>query len=144
VDNVALPLIYAGVSRRERNQRAMRALERVGLAQRFDHHPSQLSGGQQQRVAIARAIVNQPKVILADEPTGNLDTKTSVEVMALMQELGREGITVVLVTHEHDIAAFASRVIIVRDGLIVVDRRQTPADAREAPMPRDPTIEATP
>ena len=129
VENVELPLLYQGVGTRERVRRSTLALERVGLGQRLDHHPAQLSGGQQQRVAIARAIVGQPKVILADEPTGNLDSKTSVEVMALFQQLGREGMTVVLVTHEQDIAEFAARVIVMRDGHVVTDTRQTPRDA---------------
>jgi putative ABC transport system ATP-binding protein len=126
LDNAALPLIYAGVSARERRRRAAEALERVGLSGRLDHHPNQLSGGQQQRVAIARAIVNQPKVILADEPTGALDTRTGDEVMAVFHGLWREGITLVLVTHESDIAAFASRVVSMRDGHIVSDHVQQP------------------
>ena len=129
LENVELPLIYSGASRHERHRRAGRALERVGLGDRADHHPNQLSGGQQQRVAIARALVGDPKIILADEPTGNLDSRTSVEVMALFQELGRQGITVILVTHEADIARYASRVVMVRDGLILSDRRQQPARA---------------
>src|SRR5262249_59481177 len=104
VENVELPLLYQGVHTKDRVRRAKASLERVGLGTRFDHHPSQLSGGQQQRVAIARALVADPKVILADEPTGNLDSKTSLEVMGLFQELGGSGITVVLVTHEPDIA----------------------------------------
>ena len=107
LENVELPLLYAGVGARERHARARGALERVGLGDRVDHHPNQLSGGQQQRVAIARALVTDPRLMLADEPTGNLDSRTSVEVMALFQELGRAGITIVLVTHEPDIAAFA-------------------------------------
>jgi putative ABC transport system ATP-binding protein len=127
LENVEMPLMYQGVSSGERRKRAMDALERVGLAQRFDHHPSQLSGGQQQRVAIARALVGRAPIIMADEPTGNLDTKTSHEVMAMLQELGDDGITVVLVTHEADIAAHARRVIVLRDGLIVEDRQQEPA-----------------
>jgi len=130
LENVELPLVYRGTSARERRKRATAALERVGLGDRLDHTPAQLSGGQQQRVAIARAIVGEPKVILADEPTGNLDSKTSVEVMSLFQELGRSGITVVLVTHEPDIAEFASRVIVVRDGLILEDRKQEAKQAR--------------
>ena len=129
VENVELPLLYADVPSKERRARAKEALDRVGLAGRFAHHPNQLSGGQQQRVAIARALVGRPKVILADEPTGNLDSQTSVNVMALFQELGREGITVVLVTHEPDIAEFASRVIVVKDGLVQTDRAQS---ARQA------------
>jgi len=126
LENVELPLVYAGVPRAERRARAAEALRRVGLAERAGHHPNQLSGGQQQRVAIARAIVNQPKLLVADEPTGNLDSKTSVEIMALFQELGRAGLTIVLVTHEPDIAAYASRVLVVRDGRIQTDRRQVP------------------
>ncbi len=132
LENVELPMIYAGVKGREREQRAKRALERVGLGARTDHTPNQLSGGQQQRVAIARAIVTEPKLILADEPTGNLDTRTSLEIMALFQELGRSGITIVLVTHEPDIAAFTGRVILMRDGKVQFDRTQTPVDARAA------------
>ena len=130
LENVELPLVYRGVRAGERHRRATTALEKVGLAERLDHTPAQLSGGQQQRVAIARAIVGDPKVILADEPTGNLDSKTSVEVMALFQELGRSGITVVLVTHEPDIAEFASRVIVVKDGLVRSDVRQDPKIAQ--------------
>lgn len=146
IDNVSLPLIYAGVSRAERIRRSKEALERVGLGSRGDHHPRQLSGGQQQRVAIARAIVNQPKIILADEPTGNLDTQTSLEVMALMQQLGREGITIVLVTHEPEIATFASRVLVVKDGLVTVDRRQDAESARlalEAQYPAAPAAQGS-
>jgi putative ABC transport system ATP-binding protein len=126
LENVELPMLYAGVSARERRTRAQRALERVGLGARLDHHPRQLSGGQQQRVAIARALVGQPRVILADEPTGNLDSRTTVEVMALFQELRREGLTLVLVTHETDVAEYADRVVVVRDGRIISDRRQVP------------------
>jgi putative ABC transport system ATP-binding protein len=109
---------------RVRRRRATEALQRVGLGNRLAHHPNQLSGGQQQRVAIARAIVNAPKVILADEPTGALDSRTSIDVMAIFQELWRSGITVVLVTHEADVAAFASRVVMMRDGRVVSDRTQ--------------------
>jgi putative ABC transport system ATP-binding protein len=129
IENVELPLIYAGVKREQRKQRARAALERVGLGDRLQHRPGQLSGGQQQRVAIARAIVNRPQLILADEPTGNLDSKTSVLVMALFQELWREGLTTVYVTHEPDVARYASRVVTMRDGRIVSDVRQ---DARHA------------
>lgn len=123
-DNVALPLLYAGVTRREASRRADEALARVGLEDRAHHQPSQLSGGQQQRVAIARALVGRPRLILADEPTGNLDTATSLEIMELFQQLGQAGITIVCVTHEAEVAAFASRVVTVRDGLIVEDRQQ--------------------
>ncbi len=130
-DNVELPLLYTALSRAERGAKATRRLAQVGLANRADHQPNQLSGGQQQRVAIARALVNDPLLILADEPTGALDSKTSVEVMALLQELNREGITVVLVTHEADVAAFARRVIHFRDGRVVEDRVNAAVDARE-------------
>lgn len=129
LENVELPLVYAGVGASERRRRAHEALARVGLEKRTDHHPSQLSGGQQQRVAIARAIVNTPKVILADEPTGNLDSKTTVDVMALFQELWRSGLTIMLVTHEPDVAEYTSRVLVVKDGKVVSDKRQTPRDA---------------
>ncbi len=132
IENVELPLLYAGVGAAERQRRAREALVQVGLEQRLDHKPNQLSGGQQQRVAIARAIVGKPKVILADEPTGNLDSRTSLEVMALFQRLWREGMTVLLVTHEPDIAAFASRVITMRDGKIRSDVRQEPKVAQVA------------
>jgi putative ABC transport system ATP-binding protein len=127
LENVALPLHYAGLSGRDAFEAAARALGQVGLADRLRHQPSQLSGGQQQRVAIARALVTRPRLILADEPTGNLDSATSLEIMALFQELGATGITLVCVTHERDIAAFASRLLRMRDGLIVEDRPQTPA-----------------
>ncbi len=124
IENVELPLIYSGVGRKERHERARVALERVGLGNRLDHRPSQLSGGQQQRVAIARAIVNRPKLVLADEPTGNLDSKTSESVMALFQELWRSGLTIAYVTHEPDVAQYAARVVVVRDGRIVSDTAQ--------------------
>ena len=124
-----MPLLYAGAGGAERRRRAAASLERVGLGSRSDHHPNQMSGGQQQRVAIARALVTEPRVILADEPTGNLDSRTSVEVMQLFQELGRSGITVVLVTHEPDIAQYASRVIQMRDGRVLSDERQAPKAA---------------
>ncbi|QQS13539.1 MAG: ABC transporter ATP-binding protein [Rhodospirillales bacterium] len=127
--NVALPMVYAGADRATREARARRALETVGLGGRVDHRPSQLSGGQQQRVAIARALVNDPALLLADEPTGALDTRTSLEIMALFQTLNRGGQTVVIVTHEPDVAAFASRVVRFRDGKVVDDRRQAPLDA---------------
>jgi putative ABC transport system ATP-binding protein len=129
VENVELPLVYAGVPAAERHARAREALERVGLGDRLDHHPNQMSGGQQQRVAIARALVNGPRLLLADEPTGNLDSRTSEDVMALFQALGRTGITVILVTHEPDIAAHASRVITMRDGRVRSDVRQAPRQA---------------
>jgi putative ABC transport system ATP-binding protein len=132
VENVELPLVYAGIPRRERRERARIALEHVGLGGRLDHTPSQLSGGQQQRVAIARAIVNEPKLMFADEPTGNLDTKTSLDVMALFQALWRAGLTIVYVTHEPDVARFASRTIVVRDGKIVSDTTQEPLIAERA------------
>jgi putative ABC transport system ATP-binding protein len=132
LENVELPLLYADVPAGERKKRAHEALERVGLGTRVHHHPNQMSGGQQQRVAIARALVTRPKVILADEPTGNLDSETSIEVMTLFQELWSTGITIVLVTHEPDIAGFGGRVISMKDGRVRIDRRQTPADARAA------------
>ena len=144
VENVALPLIYAGVSKRERLKRAEEALGQVGLAGREHHHPNQLSGGQQQRVAIARALVTQPKVILADEPTGNLDSRTSVEVMAVLQQLGRQGLTVVLVTHEPDIANYTGRVVVVRDGRLVSDTPQRQVEAVPAGAPRGGGLAANP
>jgi len=128
-ENVELPLLYSGVHAAERHRRARERLAQVGLADRAHHHPAQLSGGQQQRVAIARALVNDPKLILADEPTGALDSATSIEVMALLQQLNRDGISIVLVTHEHDIAAFASRLLTFRDGTLVSDSVNQPEDA---------------
>ncbi len=119
--NVALPLVYSGMSRDERQRRARHALGLVGLSNRLDHKPTQLSGGQQQRVAIARALVNGPSILLADEPTGNLDTRTSVEIMAILQRLNEVGLTIVLVTHEPDIAAYAQRQIAFRDGAVASD-----------------------
>jgi len=121
--NVALPLFYAGLPSRVRNAAAAERLREVGLADRLDHKPSELSGGQQQRVAIARALVNDPAVLLADEPTGNLDTQTSEELMALFEELNRAGRTIIMVTHDEEVAAHARRIIRVRDGLIVADER---------------------
>jgi putative ABC transport system ATP-binding protein len=129
-ENVELPLLYANVPTAERHERARESLQRVGLGDRLDHHPNQMSGGQQQRVAIARALVNRPRILLADEPTGNLDSRTSEDVMALFQALGHTGITVILVTHEPDIAAYAARVITMRDGLVRSDLRQDPRTAR--------------
>jgi putative ABC transport system ATP-binding protein len=129
LENVELPLLYGRGTPRERRERARARLAAVGLSDREDHHPSQLSGGQQQRVAIARALVNDPAVILADEPTGNLDTRTSAEIMALLQGLNREGLTIVLVTHEPDIATFAGRRLFFRDGRLLNDQRGTAEDA---------------
>jgi putative ABC transport system ATP-binding protein len=139
LENVELPLMYAGIGRRELRARSVEALERVGLGSRLEHHPNQLSGGQQQRVAIARAIVTRPKVILADEPTGNLDSRTTIEIIALFQQLSSEGITIVFVTHEPDVAEHASRIIVVKDGKVVTDRAQTPAiaDPSREPDPID-------
>lgn len=121
LDNVALPLVYSGLSKSKRDARAQEVLDSVGLGDRVDHKPNELSGGQRQRVAIARALVNNPAIILADEPTGNLDTKTSIEIMAIFEEIHRNGNTVILVTHEPDIADHAHRVIRLRDGLVESD-----------------------
>jgi len=121
LDNVALPLIYAGVSREKRRERAKQNLENVGLGNRMDHKPNELSGGQRQRVAVARALVNNPSIILADEPTGNLDTKTSIEIMGLIEDIHAKGNTIILVTHEEDIALHAHRIVRMRDGLIEKD-----------------------
>jgi putative ABC transport system ATP-binding protein len=118
LDNVALPLVYAGMKSKDRLARAEAVLEQVGLKDRMHHRPNELSGGQRQRVAVARALVNQPSLLLADEPTGNLDTKTSHEIMALFEEIHQQGNTIVLVTHEEDIAAHAKRIVRLRDGLI--------------------------
>ena len=121
LDNVALPLIYAGVNREKRRERAKQNLENVGLGNRIDHKPNELSGGQRQRVAVARALINNPSIILADEPTGNLDTKTSIEIMGLIEDIHAKGNTIILVTHEEDIALHAHRIVRMRDGLIEKD-----------------------
>ena len=134
LENVELPLLYSGVSGKERRKRAKEALERVGLGDRIDHHPNQLSGGQQQRVALARAIVTKPPLIVADEPTGNLDSRTSVEVMQLFQELSKEDMTLLLVTHEPDIARYTSRVISMKDGVVR-------SDVKQQAMVADPSTE---
>ncbi|MBN8565379.1 MAG: ABC transporter ATP-binding protein [Flavobacteriales bacterium] len=123
LDNVALPMVYAGYSKSERYERATEVLTQVGLADRMDHKPNELSGGQRQRVAVGRALVNKPSIILADEPTGNLDSKTSEEIMALFGEIHKNGNTVILVTHEEEIAAYAHRIIRLRDGIIEKDER---------------------
>jgi putative ABC transport system ATP-binding protein len=130
IANVELPLVYAGVRPHERRDRAARALEAVGLGERMDHYPSEMSGGQQQRAAVARAIVTNPAVILADEPTGNLDTESSLDVMSVFAALHSQGRTVVLITHEEDIAGYTERVVKLRDGHIVDDYLQDAADAR--------------
>ena len=124
LDNVALPMIYAGASKTERAERAKKVLTDVGLADRMDHKPNQLSGGQRQRVAVGRALVNKPSIILADEPTGNLDSKTSVEIMNLFDEIHRSGNTVILVTHEEEIARHAHRIIRLRDGMVESDEKK--------------------
>jgi len=146
IDNVELPLLYDRSGRKlDTRALAKQALERVGLADRLDHQPSELSGGQQQRVAIARALVTQPKLLLADEPTGNLDSRTSIEVMALFQELNDQGITVLLVTHEPDVAQYAKRIVEVRDGRIIRDhpvatRRSAAADLESAARSDSETV----
>ena len=150
LDNVELPLLYrGGIRTAERHRRAMDSLTAVGLGKRFDHHPNQLSGGQQQRVAIARALITQPSILLADEPTGNLDTRTSIEVMGIFQRLNRErGITVLLITHEHDIAEYGTRIIRFRDGRVVADQavlhRRDAADELAALPPPEPDQIAQP
>ncbi len=124
LNNVALPLIYSGVPREERLKKAAEVLTRVGLGERLDHRPNELSGGQKQRVAIARALINDPTIILADEPTGNLDSRSGEEIMSMLGELHKQGRTIVLVTHEADIAEFARRVVVIKDGEIIEDRRK--------------------
>jgi putative ABC transport system ATP-binding protein len=125
LENVALPMIYAGASRKQRKERATKVLSDVGLADRMDHKPNQLSGGQRQRVAVGRALVNKPSIILADEPTGNLDSKTGMEIMGLFDEIHKAGNTVIMVTHEEDVAAHAKRIIRLRDGIIESDTFNT-------------------
>ncbi|MBD1366346.1 ABC transporter ATP-binding protein [Mucilaginibacter sp. ZT4R22] len=125
LDNVALPLVYAGISKEKRRARAKAALENVGLGNRTDHRPNELSGGQRQRVAVARALINDPSIILADEPTGNLDTKTSIEIMGLIEDIHAKGNTIILVTHEEDIAQHAHRIVRMRDGLVEKDYLNT-------------------
>jgi len=135
LDNVALPLVYAGYNKSDRDEMAMAALESVSLADRYHHKPNELSGGQRQRVAIARALVNNPSIILADEPTGNLDTKTSYDIMELFQNLHDKGNTIIMVTHEDDIAHYAHRIIRLRDGLIEWDRKNTEINRRPEVVP---------
>ena len=138
LENVELPMLYARqpLSAKEQHQRALKALESVGLAKRFDHHPNQLSGGQQQRVAIARALVNDPALLLADEPTGNLDSRTSIEIMETFQALNDRGITIVMVTHEPDIARYTKRNVVMRDGVIVTDQPVADRNVAKAELRR--------
>ena len=143
LENVELPMLYrrSALSAREQQEKALRTLEMVGIGARADHTPSQLSGGQQQRVAIARALVNDPVLLLADEPTGNLDTRTSVEILGIFQRLNAQGITIVMVTHEHDVARFAKRIIVMRDGRVrsddaVPDRADAGEELRALPVER--------
>lgn len=143
--NVELPMIYAGINEKNRKKRALEALERVGLANRADHLPSEISGGQRQRVAIARALVNNPAIIMADEPTGNLDTRTGEEIMAVFQELNQEGVTIILVTHEPDIAQHTQRILYFRDGRLREDNRVSdPVKARDIlaqlPLPEEEQV----
>ena len=145
VDNVGLPLLYGGVSNAERRQRALEMLQIVGLADRAGHMPNQMSGGQQQRVAIARALINRPQVVLADEPTGNLDSKTSAEILTELQRLNRDlGQTIIMVTHEHDVAAYANRLVIIRDGLVADDSVVDPNALETGRLPVHETQTYTP
>jgi putative ABC transport system ATP-binding protein len=139
IAQVELPLVYSGVPKRERHQRAIAALEAVGLSDRMTHQPSELSGGQRQRVAVARALINRPSLILADEPTGNLDSKTGADIMALFDTLNRRGNTIVLVTHEEDVAEHARRIVRILDGR-VVDDRTSPKSRAAAPMAARPEV----
>jgi len=141
IENVELPLLYGTTSLKDREERAIRALNMVGLGERIHHYPNQLSGGQQQRVAIARALVNDPSIVLADEPTGNLDSRTSVEVMGIFQELNANGITIILVTHEPDIAQFAKRHIVFRDGRIKSDKLNPSPKLASEVLAELPTID---
>ena len=141
LENTELPTLYSKIDKAERRQRASSALSMVGLADRALHYPSQMSGGQQQRVAIARALVNEPSILLADEPTGNLDTRTSVEIMEIFQRLNDRGLTVVMVTHEHDVAQFAKRVIVFRDGTIRKDESVRDRPSASEVLRDLPTIE---
>lgn len=147
LDNVALPLVYAGVGREERENRARKTLENVGLGNRVGHKPNELSGGQRQRVAVARALINNPSIILADEPTGNLDTKTSVEIMGLLEDIHSKGNTIILVTHEEDIAQHAHRIVRMRDGLIEKDylneNIKTVSSRFENPLEKSVDLEKT-
>ena len=138
LENVELPLVYAGVPAPERRKRALEMLDQVGLLERASHQPAQLSGGQQQRVAIARALVTRPLLILADEPTGALDSRTSLEIMGLLQALNRQGMTVVLVTHEPDVARFAARILRFRDGRVVEDHANARPDDAQAALRAEP------
>jgi putative ABC transport system ATP-binding protein len=140
--NVELPMIYAGVSKDERRERTLEALANVGLADRMHHKPNELSGGQRQRVAVARALVNRPSILLADEPTGNLDSRTGEEILALFEDLSRRGNTIILVTHEEEVAQHSRRIIRIRDGLIAADERLEKGGGGPPPVPGPPSIPA--